>query len=81
MGKPKSNGLVVLVDERAGLDSSAWNCMDFQLFECRADDKSWEASHRRFLLAKSGRCPYRDMCARYKRTVARRGLQMELNFE
>lgn len=29
MSKPKSNGLVELVDEKPGIDNNSWNCMDF----------------------------------------------------
>lgn len=73
MGKPQNNGLVELIDEQ-GMDGS-WNCMDFHLFAFREEDKSWEASHARFLAAKSGNCPYKDICPRYARTMAKRNNQ------
>lgn len=71
MGRPQSNGVVELVDERSGMDGS-WNCMDFHLFSFDEEDKSWEAFHTRFLQAKSGNCPYQDKCLRYARTMAKR---------
>lgn len=75
MGRPKSNGIVELVDEKPSIDSNSWNCMDFWLFSGREEDKSWDASHARFLAAKSGSCPYKDICSRYARTMARRNKQ------
>lgn len=74
MKKTESNGIVELVDEKQGLDSS-WNCMDFHLFSFKEEDKSWEASHARFLAAKSGNCPYINICPRYARTVAKQNKQ------
>lgn len=71
MGKPQNNGLVEFIDDKQGMDGS-WNCMDFHLFAFREKDKSWEASHARFLAAKSGNCPYKDICPRYARTMAKR---------
>lgn len=75
MGRPKSNGIVELVDEKPSIDSNSWNCMDFWLFSGREEDKSWDASHARFLAAKSGNCPYKDICSRYARTIAKRNKQ------
>lgn len=74
MSKPKSNGIVEIVNEKQDMDGS-WNCMDFHLFSFDEQDKSWEASHARFLQAKSGNCPYRDRCPRYARTIARMSKQ------
>lgn len=71
MSKPKSNGLVELVDEKPGMDNNSWNCMDFWLFSGNEEDKSWDASHARFLQAKTGNCPYRNRCPRYARTMER----------
>lgn len=75
MGRPQSNGLVELVDEKTTLDNGAWHCMDFHLFEFNAVDKSWDAFHARFLQAKSGNCPYRDRCPRYARTMEKKNKQ------
>lgn len=75
MGRPQSNGLVELVDERPKSDAKAWHCMDFIKFEFSADDHSWDAYHARYLQAKAGNCPYRDHCPRYARTMAKRGKQ------
>lgn len=72
MSRPQNNGLVEFVDERQGLDGSSWNCMDFWRFSYDEEDKSWEASHTRFLQAKDGSCPYRDKCPRYARTMEKR---------
>lgn len=72
MNKPKSNGLVELVDEKQ-LDSRAWNCMD--LIGFMFDDettKGWEVWHEKFTQAKAGNCPYRDRCQRYAKTMAKR---------
>lgn len=74
MGKPQNNGLVEFIDDKQGMDGS-WNCMDFHLFAFQENDKSWEASHARFLAAKSGNCPYKDICPRYARTIAKRNNQ------
>lgn len=71
MGRPQNNGLIEFVDEKPKLDNGSWNCMDFQLFEFGAEDKSWEAYHARLQQAKSGNCPYRDRCTRYSRTMER----------
>lgn len=79
MGRPKNNGLVDFVDEKSGMDNNSWNCMDFWLFSGREKDKSWDASHARFLAAKSGNCPYKDICQRYKRTIKKRSVQLTLN--
>lgn len=81
MGKPQSNGLVELVDEKTSLDNNSWNCMDFWIFSGKEEDKSWDASHARFLAAKSGNCPYKGICPRYARTIAKRSkqpIQLEL---
>lgn len=75
MSRPKNNGLVELVDEEQGLDNRVWNCMDFWLFSGHEEDKSWEASHARFLAAKNGNCPYTAICPRYARTIAKRKKQ------
>lgn len=75
MGRPKSNGIVELVDEKTSIDNRAWNCMDFWLLSGKEEDKSWEASHARFMAAKSGNCPYKDICQRYARTMAKRNKQ------
>lgn len=79
MGKPISNGIVELVDEKPSIDSNSWNCMDFWHFSGREEDNSWDASHTRFLAAKSGNCPYKDICQRYKRTIKKRSVQLTLN--
>ena len=71
MSRPQNNGLVEFIDDKPAMDGS-WNCMDFHLFEWDAEDKSWEASHARFLQAKAGNCPYRNKCRRYARTMAKR---------
>lgn len=52
MGKPQNNGLVEFIDDNQGMDNGSWNCMDFYLFSFQKEDKSWEASHSRFLAAK-----------------------------
>ncbi len=75
MGRPKSNGIVELVDEKQNMDNDSWNCMDFHLFALCEEDKSWEASHARFLAAKSGNCPYKGICPRYARTMTKRSKQ------
>lgn len=75
MNRPQNNGLVELVDERQGLDNRGWNCMDFWLFSGDEEDKSWEASHARFLAAKNGNCPYKKICPRYARTMKKRKKQ------
>ena len=74
MSRPQSNGLVELVDERS-TDAGSWNCMDFWRFSATEADRSWEASHARFLQARSGNCPYRHRCPRYARTMEKRGHQ------
>lgn len=73
--RPKSNGIIEIIDEKQGLDDNSWNCMDFHLFSFKEEDKSWEASHARFLAAKSGNCPYKDICPRYASTIAKRKKQ------
>lgn len=81
MGRPQNNGLVELVDEKPSLDNNSWNCMDFWLFSGKEEDKSWDASHARFLAAKYGNCPYNGICPRYARTIAKRSkqpIQLEL---
>lgn len=75
MAKQLNNGLVEFVDEKPGTDNNSWNCMDFWLFSGREEDKSWDASHARFLAAQSGNCPYKDICPRYARTMAKRSKQ------
>ena len=75
MGRPKSNGIVELVDEKTSMDNSSWNCMDFWIFSGNEEDKSWEASHARFMAAKSGNCPYKDICQRYAKTIEKRNKQ------
>lgn len=75
MGRPQNNGLVELVDEKPNMDRSSWNCMDFWIFAGDEEDKSWDASHARFLAAKSGNCPYKGICTRYARTMAKRSKQ------
>ena len=72
MSRPQNNGLVEFIDDKPGIDGRSWNCMDFWLFSGDEEDKSWEASHSRFLQAKTGNCPYRDRCSRYARTMAKR---------
>lgn len=72
MSRPQNNGLVEFMDDKPDMDGSSWNCMDFWIFSRDEEDKSWEASHARFLQAKAGECPYRDKCRRYARTMARR---------
>lgn len=72
MGKPQNNGLVEFIDDNQGMDNGSWNCMDFHLFSFQEEDKSWEASHSRFLAAKSGNCPYKAICQRYAKTMAKR---------
>lgn len=72
MGRPQNNGLVEFIDDKPNTDGSSWNCMDFWSFSADEEDKSWEASHARFFQAKAGKCPYRDKCRRYARTMARR---------
>lgn len=72
MGKPQNNGLVEFIDDNQGMDNGSWNCMDFHLFSFQEEDKSWEASHSRFLAAKSGNCPYKAICQRYAKTMAQR---------
>lgn len=74
MGRPQGNGIVEIMDEKPELDNS-WNCMDFHLFSIREKDKSWDASHARYLAAKSGNCPYKSICPRYARTMAKRSLK------
>lgn len=78
MARPQGNGIVELHDDQRKTDNSEWNCMDFWLFSGNEEDKSWEASHARFLAAQSGNCPYKDNCHRYKRTVQKRGNQLRL---
>lgn len=76
MGRPQSNGLVELVDERPNkLDAKAWHCMDFYKFESEVEDKSYDALYARLIQAKAGNCPYRDRCPRYARTMAKRKKQ------
>ena len=79
--RQKGNGLVELVDEKHGLDANEWCCMHFHLFSFDEKDKSWEASHARYLQAKSGNCPYRDICPKYERTmkkIAKQPVQLNL---
>lgn len=78
MNRPQNNGLVEFMDEKR-VDDKAWNCMDFWLFSGDEEDRSWEASHARFIAARSGKCPYKDKCPRYKRTIEKRGgIQLNL---
>ena len=80
MGKPQNNGLVELVDEK--VDGKGFFCMDLVGF--MSDDettKDWEAWHDKFTQAKSGNCPYRDRCQRYRRTMEKqmkKGVQLKL---
>lgn len=37
--------------------------------------KDWDVWHEKFTQAKNGRCPYRDRCSRYARTMAKLGRQ------
>ena len=75
MGKPQNNGLVEFVDEKQSMDNHSWNCMDFWIFAGEETDKSWDASHARFNAAKSGNCPYKEICTRYAKTIAKRNKQ------
>lgn len=75
MGRPTNNGLVEFVDEKPHQDNNGWNCMDFWLFSGNEEDKSWDASHARVLAAKSGNCPYKDICPRYARTIEKKNKQ------
>ena len=77
MGRPQSNGLVELHDGK--LDSKAFMCFDLLDF-LRNDEtvkglENWDAWHEKFTQAKNGNCPYRDKCARYAKTIAKRGKQ------
>lgn len=74
MGRPQSNGLVSLHDDK--IDFKEFWCMDLVGF--MFDDeitKDWEDWHEKFTQAKSGNCPYRDRCQRYARTIAKRNKQ------
>lgn len=79
--KPKSNGLVELVDEKPGKEHGFF-CIDLVSFMWDdASVKGWDAWHGRFVQAQAGRCAYRDRCPRYKRTMEkqkRKGIQLEL---
>ena len=78
MGRPQGNGIVELHDEERKTDNVGWNCMDFHLFSFDEEDKSWEASHARFLAAQSGNCPYIVRCPRFNRTFHMIGNQLRL---
>lgn len=71
------DGVVEFVDSNS-LDNNTWNCLDFWLFSGNEDDKSWDASHARFLAAKSGNCPYKGICLRYVNTILKIGGQLKL---
>ena len=53
MKKPESNGIVELVDEKQGLDSS-WNCMDFHLFSFKEKINHGKPHMPVFLLQNQG---------------------------
>lgn len=79
MSRPKSNGIVELVDDGQGMDAVGWHCIDFHLFQFEEVDKSWEAYHSRLLAARSGNCPYKGRCPRYAKTIKKRDVQLELD--
>lgn len=82
MSRPQSNGLVEFHD--AKLDRNEFFCMDLVGFLSNDETReigNWDAWHGRFLQAEAGRCAYRDICPRYKRTMEnrkRKGIQLEL---
>ena len=81
MGRPQSNGLVELHDGK--LDSKAFMCFDLLNFlhddeDTKGGDKwedNFDAWLEKFMQAKNGNCPYRDKCARYAKTIAKRDKQ------
>lgn len=74
MGRPQSNGIVELVDEK--IDGKGFFCMDLVEFMFGDETtKDWEIWLEKFTQAKNGECPYRDRCKRYVRTMAKRNNQ------
>ncbi len=65
------------IQGEGNLDSSSWFCMDLVVFLTGSD---WETFHSSFQNARSGNCPFRDTCERYKRTVSKRGRQLTFDF-
>lgn len=64
MGRPQSNGIVELVDEKT--NDNGFFCMDLVSF--LFSDKEADF-HETWAQAKNGECPYRDRCQRYRRTM------------
>lgn len=77
MGRPQSNGLVELHDAKT--DAKRFWCMDLIRFlsndETTKGLENWDVWHEKFTQAEAGICPYRDKCARYARTMAKRKKQ------
>lgn len=71
--RPVSNGIVELIDDKPDKNSGFF-CMNLVVFMWNDEHvKGWNEWHGRFEQARSGQCPYRDQCQRYKKAIGRLG--------
>lgn len=63
--KPKSNGIVDLVDERT-LDSNSFFCMRLVQFIETTNYDEWMQT---FEKAKKGHCPFKRKCDKFQKTI------------
>ena len=66
--RPKSNGIVDLVDERT-LDSKSFFCMRLVQFIETTDYDEWMQT---FEKAKKGHYPFKRRCDKFKKTIIQR---------
>lgn len=71
MGTPKGNGLVEIIGENKSMDSG-WFCMDLMRFLFGADWGTFESALQK---AKSGKCPFKRKCKRYRSTVKNQAIK------
>lgn len=86
MGRPAGNGLVEMVDEKS--HDRGFFCMKLVGFIMEEAKDQLTMDHQelyllRFAEAKAGACSYRDICPKYKKTMAGRkqsGYQLSFDF-
>lgn len=74
--KPRTNGLVELVDDKSSSDG--FFCMKLVEFLTIEGVKDWDTWHKRHLLAENGNCTYTSKCPIYARTVKKHPHQLSL---
>lgn len=75
--------VVEMVDDKS-YDNS-WNCMDFWRHFSNEEDKSWENFSSLYNAARSGTCPYSNVCSRHASSVlkvkaSKRSIQLKFSF-